>query len=150
MRAIRVKDSGVLWRLATYYGTLDSYTVRNGGADICSYTRAVLAGIVGVLFIIAVLGVCAAIVGDTLAFIAAWFVSTGHVEIGLGAFIGLALASLLAAIVALGFVKLFIDEALYAVARRKRDREEAGVEPSTLTQMYRSWKEKTCVKIEVE
>lgn len=150
MRAIRVKDSGVLWRLATFYGTLDVYTVRNGGADICSYTRAVLAGIVAVLFITVVLGICAWIVGDTLAFIAAWFVSTGQLEMGLGAFIGLALGAFAVAFVVVGTMKLCIEEALCSVAARRRSREKAGVQPSTLTQMYRSWKEKTCVKIEVE
>ena len=141
MKVYRFKNTGLLWRLATTYGTLDSGCSR-WGTDICQYTKAVLIGVAVVLCIIAG-GVIAGYVAlDTIAFWTMVIFLDSQIEASVGAMVG----TVLLFIAALLFLIFKVDDAIRAWRRREIEtlRDE---EPGPVRQMYRAWKEKYCVRV---
>lgn len=153
MKELTFKRSGLAWKLATTLGPMKSYVE---DTDICTYWRAVAMGSAFATFLAALAAVLLWSIGDFIGYVAAVIAMGYFFEIGIGIIGATLLAVLL--LTALG---IFIDMKFCAwkdLRRQKaweaRIRMDEGLEEppkdSFLREAYRSWKEKTCVKVKFE
>ena len=141
----KFKDSGVIWTLATKYGPAHADALRRHGTDVCSYTRAVLRGLVVVAIITAIGAISAVCFADFFIWLGV-MIYFGH----------LIAPHTLASLAALAFLSIAITAVPVLINagvrefrrwRVKRENDSMEREPSQVTQMYRSWKDKHCFKI---
>lgn len=144
MKTLKIKDSGSLWRLATHYGELDERSVKAHGTDICEFTRACVKGFFILLVISATLGGFSYLFLDMLLWIAVGLMYS-FVSPGLGAAVAVAVVAVATAACLFFYLKLQVETFLERRAIQNQDRE-----PSLASEMFLSWKEKTCFKLEVE
>lgn len=147
MKTTRFSDTGVLWRLATFYGPMYPHTLYVRGTDICTYTRAVLYGAFRVFLVLLGSGAAAAVLGDTLAFWVAAAVVGTLIEADFIVILG-TMAVLLAVVLTLGFTlgPKVSDAIREWMIRHLPDDEEKP--PSQLKLMIEAWKNKYCFKVE--
>lgn len=156
MKEYTLKTNSLHYRLAKVYGSMRSYQVE----DLCTYVKHVIYGLLKIVFLV---GFCSGLLivlgmGDFLGWVAAMIATQGfiepeeHTRMALGSIIGL--------VFALGvlFVVVLITNIHQA---RKEARIQKGLDglftqpaepkdPPFLLLAYRSFKEKTCVKIKFD
>lgn len=140
------------FRFATVYGPMSDHSSACD-TDICTYGRNVMKGMLVVFLITLFSCLFAAGVGDFLAWLVAG-INYSFVELGAPGFIALALTSIIAMMCAFGWTCLKAGEMRDARRQRLRDLQNADdyVEPelSVYTQWYRSFKEKTCFRLQLQ
>lgn len=145
MKTLKFKDGGVLWRLATFYGPLSEGHALKYGSDICTFTRAVLKGLLVVLLITAGYGLVAAALGD----FGVWALSSIAAGTFLDAQIGAMLVVAAAVVAAIfGTAAGLFCGARYVYEEYQDWRGRVPQKPTQLEQMYRAWKDKYCVPVE--
>lgn len=147
MKAVTIKNSGVLWRLATFYGPLYSWHVEEYGTDICKFTAAVLTGLRNLAVMLAGAAVLTFCAGDFLGWIVAMLVSGSIIPPDEPAFIFAVLLS-----VGLFFAAIFciFHLARHVSAKLSQRKIQHYKEPNTVQKMFYSWKNKYCIEVKVE
>ena len=158
MKEVKFSRDTWHWRLAGFYGNAKmrydyhTETDRYDG-DICSYIRSMLYGLFRVVVLTAVLGVLAASLGNFLAWVAAWIMTSTFIPIDSLGFFTIALAAAAVVLVGVFFcISKFENWKRERQARRheKMMAEEYIEKPETFFQAaYRKFKDKTCFKVEV-
>lgn len=131
MRELQYQKRGIIWRLASTYGPLHEFETET---DICTYWRAVLKG----SFLAMLLTALAMLVSAGVADFGAWLVAM----VSAGAYIDPQVGAFVVSVV-LGFVAVagVVGGTFYL-------KQKTGVHaPRFMTEAYASWKDKTCVKV---
>jgi hypothetical protein len=130
MRELEYQKRGVIWRLASTYGPLHSFETET---DICTYWRAVLKG----SFLVALLTMWAMMVSAGVADFGAWLVAMVSFRMYIIPEVG---AFVIGAILGVSSIAGMIVGTFYL--------KKSGVHaPQFMTEAYTSWKDKTCVKV---
>lgn len=131
MRELEYKRQGIIWRLASTYGPLHEFETET---DICTYWRAVLKG----SFLVALLTLLAVTISAGVADFGAWLAAMVVCQLYIAPEIGAFVVSVL-----FGFaiIACTVGGAFYL-------KQKTGVHaPRFMTEAYASWKDKTCVKV---
>lgn len=139
--------NSIHWRLASHYGPLEYYETNT---DICRYTRAVLRGLVAVIFFTFVLGAIAAGLVLPVAYVAAcmsvgiWFPPGPEVLIMPAIIVALALMA------GYLFLKSWWEDKKIEQMKAEKAQGVPTKSPSAWTEMYRAFKQKTCFKVQIQ
>jgi hypothetical protein len=144
MKPITIRPDGLLWRLATTYGTLNAWQAKEVGTDTCTYLRSVLWG-VAVCVLITVM----------VSLVILLFIGVPLIPVVVGLVTGTWLLEAEFWVVAglWGVLGLF---AVHQVLKHHRVIERLfgsvryDEEPSQVALLYRSFKDKVCVPIKVK
>lgn len=142
MEAKSFDENSWHFRLATVYGPEYRWNLINNGSDICSYTRAVLSGILLVIAIVAM----GTFVGFSLmstVLVAVVYLLTGQLaydEWAVGFIIGGVILSIL-------FAGIPLVGYMYEQYHRWPSEKRRSSKLSFITEAYNSWKQKMCYKI---
>lgn len=149
MKAFTLSKKSWHWRLAVTYGNHYEYDT---DTDLCTYIRHVMRGIFVALLVTAAGGLCiSAPMGSLLAWIA-YVITHGMTEMDPVAFAG---AALIGGITILtGLFVLFNTDAGEEVISKVKGAVKITIpkpkEDSFLVLAYRSFKDKTCVRLRVQ
>jgi len=154
MKQLSIDTSSLHWRLASVYGPLSEWKVRNHGTDICEYTRAVLAGIVKWFLCIGLGAFAGLCLGDALAWIAAGIV-THFVSPNTPATVAVLFIGGITAVFLWFLITDLISHWLYRRAKRRLEKEAGNQddeerEPSFIVEAYRAFKDKYCVRMKID
>lgn len=143
MKTMQLESTGVLWRLATFYGPLDASYTQKYGTDICSYTQACLKGAGRALLACVACMFVALLLADAGAYWVVALMMGVLYEPDPAAIFGTMLVVVPPC--ALGTITL-----ISAVKERLEERRwsQEQKEPSALSTMYDAWKNKYCHKVE--
>ena len=147
MKAFTLSKKSWHWRLASSYGPACEYEYMEGGdGDLCSYIQAVLKGAVIALFITMAFGLVA-FVEASLGDWAVYVINNGMIRMD-----DTAVAALLMNIFCIVFgTIIFISVSETGKNLRRRVSSiNLAPEDSFLVLAYRSFKEKTCVRLVVQ
>jgi len=136
MTPINVNKNSTLWRLAAVYGPL---CPAEDTTNICAFVLACWWGFVGAVGVAAAAGLISAIVGDSLAWVAAMFVTSSWIDPSKLVIAAGAAVAWVAAIVVCGLSWVRWKRYVYAEDHT----------PSVLVQAYQSFKGKYCVPVKI-
>ena len=149
MKAFTLSKKSWHWRLAVTYGSHYEYDTET---DLCTYIRNVLKGIFVVMLVIVAGGLC---ISAPMGSLAAWIVyviTNGITEMDPVAFAGAFL--IFGFVILTGLFLLFNtdtgEEVVSKVKRAVRIKIPKPQEDSFLVLAYRSFKDKTCVRLNVQ
>lgn len=139
---INMKSDSLLLRLATVYGEMKT---RNRDIDICMLTRRCLLGLLKIACIVIVSSAFLLPLTDTILQVIVWL-QTGVFEPNASVWIVTGLLGALAILASAAYAAHKIEQHL----NRPRLTPMGPIsDPGMIVKMYRSWKEKTCVPIEI-
>lgn len=138
MSPLNISTASLHWRLASTYGDYEvsEYDREN---NICRYTRSVIRGVFVCLMLMLVGGTVSAALGDWVAWVTVMSMMQMYIEPNVPALVFTVTLMIVSAIVTYGV--------LGALLRKARG---PNKQPSAVTQMYQSWKDKYCIPITVD
>jgi hypothetical protein len=117
--------------------------------DICNYTRAFIAGVLKVMAIGSFLGyVTICIIAAFVEMFKNFFIYHGEFKYGILALFGIVFLIVAGFFAVVGIIAISVETTIKY--KNKYNAIKVKKEPEMLKTMYRHWKEKTCVKLDMQ
>jgi len=143
MEALTLKRTGLIWRLANYYGNFSPKSWKQ--YTICDYRSAVLWGAFKICLALLIYSVAIAYpLGDFIAWVAACLLNVTWLTPGEPASIVIAVIGAIIALAVIACVS-------YNVCIMRDARKDKQIkQPSAFVLAYRAWKDKVCYLVKFE
>ena len=149
MKAFTLSKKSWHWRLATVYGSHDKWDTET---DLCAYMRNVIRGVIVISLVIFAGGLCIGIPFGSLLGWMAFVATNGLIEMDAIAFA--AVVMIVGIVILIGLFLLFNtdagEEIIDKIKSTVRIKIHRPQKDSFVVLAYRSFKEKTCVRLSVE